>query len=85
MSGVVSLDGQPRASIVVSFELVLDGALSGDVTAQPGSVGITDEDGRYELKWRHGVGAVPGTHRVILVWRDPERIEAELETEPTQI
>ncbi len=77
VSGIVTLEGQPLANVYVSFEPVLDATSSSDVSSQPGSFGITDEDGRYELEWSHGTGAIPGTHRVILVWKDPERDETE--------
>ena len=85
VSGIVSLNGQPLSNIFVSFEPALDGSSSGKVMAQPGSFGITNEDGRYQLKWRHGTGAVSGTHRVILVWRDPEREDTVPDAAPGEM
>jgi hypothetical protein len=77
VTGVVTLNGQPVANICVSFEPVLDAATRGDVKSQPGSFGITGADGRYKLEWSHGDGAIPGAHRVLLAWRDPDRDESD--------
>jgi hypothetical protein len=82
VSGVVTLKGQPMANIVVSFEPIYDSMRSRDALAQPGSFGVTDEDGQYELNWSHGTGAVPGGHRVIFVWRDSTRDDSEPEDAP---
>lgn len=82
VSGIVTLNGEPVANVVVNFEPALDSTIQNHVTAQPGSFGLTDEAGRYELAWSQGMGAVSGTHRVVLIWKDSERQESAAEHDP---
>jgi hypothetical protein len=66
VSGTVTLDGKPLANALVAFK---PAALPGKIEAAgPGSMGVTDENGRYVLKviYTDGrtEGAVVGEHRV---------------------
>jgi len=66
VSGRVTLDGKPLAGAVVTFQPRADGPASGAPAA--GSVGRTDEDGRYTL---HVIkpdqpGAAVGEHTVTI-------------------
>jgi hypothetical protein len=63
VSGVVTLDGKPLANAHVAFQPV---ATSGAATPGTGSYGITDANGKYELKTfdTDRKGAVIGSHRV---------------------
>ncbi len=67
------LDGQPVSDIFVSFQPTSD--TTADSSQSPGSYGTTESDGRYELEWSDGSGAVPGEHTVVLVYRDPSQIK----------
>jgi hypothetical protein len=61
VSGIVTLDGKPLPRAGISFQP----QGGSNPTPGPGSVGTTDENGRYELKTiRDEPGAVPGPHRV---------------------
>ena len=54
--GTVTLDGQPLAGAIVTFEPVEPGR---------GSMAMTDAQGKYELIYiRDDKGAKPGAHRV---------------------
>jgi hypothetical protein len=58
----VTLDGDPLAAARVGFEPIRKGER---MDAGPGSYGVTDEQGRFELESLHGdQGAVIGEHRV---------------------
>lgn len=63
VSGTVTVEGKPVANVTVQFQPV--GQQGGD--PGPGSVGITDAEGRYRLKLidldRDLDGAVVGRHR----------------------
>ena len=61
VSGTVTLDGQPLAGAHISFEPV-EGTITETSTA------TTDTDGRYDLECLSSgrMGAVPGTHRVLI-------------------
>jgi hypothetical protein len=60
VAGIVTLDGQPLPGAHVSFQPQGKGENPG-----PGSVGIADSTGRFELRTpRNDVGAVPGSHIV---------------------
>lgn len=62
VSGVVSLDGQPLAGGIVSFQPIVVGS---EVNAGPGSTARTGTDGRFTLATIRGEpGAVVGNHRV---------------------
>jgi len=62
VSGQVTLDGQPLPGALVNFQPVGGG---GTASPGPGSVGRTDEQGRYALETVLGrTGAVVGSHRV---------------------
>jgi hypothetical protein len=69
VSGVVTLGGKPLARGVVNFQ-----PISGNSeNPGPGSTGITDEQGRYQLKTPDGVeGAVVGEHKVRIYSRNAE-------------
>jgi len=71
VSGVVMLDGQPVANVVVTFQPVA-GAPNDD-HLRPGSYGTTDSDGSYELRTDDKSGAVVGEHIVTLVYKDPNQ------------
>ena len=61
VSGTVTMDGKPFAGVKVSFFPEPTEATS----VRPFSVGVTDSDGKFELKTRYGEqGAVVGKHRV---------------------
>jgi hypothetical protein len=65
VSGVVKLNGQPYKNAVVTFQPMSTG---NDPNPGRGSSGITDENGRYELKTDEGQsGAAVGKHRVRIV------------------
>lgn len=69
VSGAVSLDGQPLAGGVVSFQPM---AVKG-VVAGPGSTGRLDPEGRFRLSTIDGTpGAVVGEHIVRIYSRSPE-------------
>ena len=60
VAGVVTLDGSPLPGAHVSFQ-----PRGKTENPGPGSVGIADSTGRYELQTPRGaVGAVPGPHDV---------------------
>jgi hypothetical protein len=75
VSGKVTLDGDPVADIRVLFQPT--GTGQGD--PGPGSRGVTRADGRFTLETVDGSrrGAVPGTHRVTLVYVDPNAVDEE--------
>ena len=67
VSGVVSLDGQPYPTAVVSFQ---PQASDGNPNPGRGSSAYTDENGRFVLKGLDGEnGAVVGKHRVRIMTR----------------
>jgi hypothetical protein len=60
VSGTVTLDGQPLANAVVSFQ-----PSSTELNPGPGSVGRTNDRGEYTLEVvGGGHGAVVGSHKV---------------------
>jgi len=62
VSGTVTIDGNPVAGIVVTFQPVGAGQTPG-----PGSTGKTDENGKFTLRFAtqdRKPGAVVGKHRV---------------------
>ena len=63
VSGIVKLDGKPVGQVAVMFQPV---ATAGNEEPGPGSYGITDESGRYELRLvgLEKPGAVVGKHKV---------------------
>lgn len=62
VSGVVTLDGKPFANGFVNFQPI---GSANNPNPGPGSVGRTDEQGRYRLFTdQYGEGAVVATHRV---------------------
>jgi hypothetical protein len=70
VSGRITLDGQPLAKAHVSFQPIA----SGNPNPGPGSFGVTDADGRFEL---HTIeprksGAVVGSHVVRITPRGPD-------------
>jgi hypothetical protein len=78
VSGTVTVEGKPVANVMVQFQP----AGQQGVNPGPGSVGVTDAEGRYRLKLidldRDLDGAVVGRHRVsfqtIAPATDSERI-----------
>lgn len=69
VSGRVTLDGQPLAGGVVSFQP----RAAGNAAPGPGSTGRLDAEGRYRLTAIDGSpGAVVGTHLVRIYSRSPE-------------
>ena len=75
VSGRVTLNGDPVESILVSFQP--DEGQAGADAVRPGSTGMTDSSGRYELKTPEGNGAVVGKHIVRLVYKDPDWRESD--------
>lgn len=62
VSGVVTLYGKPLQNATVSFEPI---GGQGKPIVGPGSMGTTDDDGRYQLQtFKKESGAVVGTHTV---------------------
>jgi len=79
VSGTVTLDGQAVSDVFVNFQPAPGAAAA--PSASPGSYGITDASGRFELRWADGRGAVVGKHVVTLVYKDPNRLpQSNLET-----
>ncbi len=65
VKGKVTVDGQPGANLMVTFEP--QGSATGKAAAQTGagSVGTTDAGGNYELTYKGTAkGAAIGTHKV---------------------
>lgn len=61
VSGVVTLDGQPAAGIMVLFSPTAE-------TGGQGGMGTTDASGKYELKTRgEFTGVIPGQYKVTCV------------------
>jgi hypothetical protein len=68
VSGTVTLDGQPLANALVSFQ-----PISKELNAGPGSSGQTNDRGEYTLKLTSGgSGAVEGLHKVMIRSGDPK-------------
>jgi hypothetical protein len=66
VSGVVTLDGQPLANAIVTFQPDFGGMESG--TKIGNSVGRTDATGRYTLEYsRDARGAALGKHKVEII------------------
>jgi hypothetical protein len=64
VSGVVTLNGQPLAKALVSFQPVVVG---NGVDAGVGSTGTTNDKGEFTLKAATGeTGAIVGKHRVVI-------------------
>ncbi|AMV20967.1 hypothetical protein VT03_23900 [Planctomyces sp. SH-PL14] len=60
VTGVVKMDGKPSPFASVTY--VAEGLKGG-----LGAVGFTDEEGKYELKWRgQEPGIQPGKYRVVI-------------------
>lgn len=63
VSGTVTLDGQPGANLLVTFEPDMAG--TGGSQAGRSSTGTTDSEGKFELYYKdEAKGAVVGTHVV---------------------
>ncbi|MEW4563125.1 hypothetical protein AB1K70_11400 [Bremerella sp. JC770] len=74
VTGKVTLDGSPIAGLRVNFE----------PNEGRRSSGITDKSGEYVLKYKdQKQGAVPGPHRVTIVWTGESDEEIEGESTPT--
>lgn len=73
VSGVVTLDSKPVSGAVVTFIPQVEAGMQSGST----SIGITDEQGRYELQYSNAEeGAVVGKHLVrISTFRDAEEDE----------
>jgi hypothetical protein len=63
VSGRVTLNGVPVAKVAVMFQPI---APQGSINPGPGSYGITNADGRYNLRLigKETLGAVVGKHKV---------------------
>lgn len=74
VSGKVTVDGQPMADIIVTFEPLTTDA-SADQRAT--SLGITDAQGRFVLKGggEQFNGALVGKHRVRLAKKEPQLMD----------
>ncbi|NOX52859.1 MAG: hypothetical protein GXP27_00160 [Planctomycetes bacterium] len=72
VTGVVTLDGQPLPRATVEFHPI---APPGEPAPGSASIGRTDENGLYELKYLKNVyGAVVGKHRVVITPHASSRI-----------
>lgn len=72
VSGVVTLDGKPYRNAVVMFQPI---ASKEYPNPGHGSIGTTDENGRFTLKTHEGqAGAVIGKHRVRITSRYSEKL-----------
>ena len=69
LSGVVTLDGEPAPDVLVVFSPIRGEVESPNIC--PGSSGVTDENGRFELETLSGRGAVVGEHVVTLIYKGP--------------
>ncbi|WP_437222847.1 hypothetical protein SH661x_002968 [Planctomicrobium sp. SH661] len=82
VSGRVTLNGTPLPKATIGFEPV---APSGTIMSGPGSYGVTDENGQYQLTSldRNKRGALVGKHRVwirtLLETEDPDGKKRKLE------
>lgn len=72
VSGKVTLDGKPVPDLRITFQ---PQATENHANPGPGSYGITDKSGRFELAIAKpkGPGAVVGTHTVRITGYDPRR------------
>jgi hypothetical protein len=79
VSGVVTLGGEPLRNGVVNFQ-----PIGGDnANPGPGSTGITDQQGRFELKTPDDApGAVVGEHKVRIFSRNAEAPRQDWEPNP---
>lgn len=69
VSGVVKVDGKPYPNAYVTFQPVGD---AGNPNPGRGSMGITDENGKFTLKYDDGSpGAVVGKHIVRITSMQP--------------
>jgi hypothetical protein len=64
VSGVVTLDGEPVAGVLVNFKPVP--GKSADPEYSPTSFGRTDKKGRFRLESLDASGAAPGEHIVTI-------------------
>lgn len=68
VSGKVTMDGKPVAGLEVVFSPL---AVEGNSSPGPWSNAVTDADGSFKLKTRHGkTGALIGKHEVIFEYPD---------------
>jgi hypothetical protein len=83
VSGQVTINGQPLPGAQVTFQPIG----SGREDPGPGSSGITDDQGRYNLKLLTSkqVGAVVARHRVMIYTYRPSRSKTEGAVEPETI
>lgn len=73
VSGVVTVNGEPRENVRVVFAPMASGENS---NPGPFSVGVTDADGKYSLTTRDGdYGAVAGRHTVSFTYDDLEHLD----------
>lgn len=81
--GVVKIDGEPAADIMVQFvpEIIDESVVA------PTSQALTDQDGKFELfTLKNEKGAVEGTHRVSLIDIHEERVpQGEVATVPPRL
>ena len=72
VSGTVTLDEKPMANVHVSFQPIAEG--KDNPNPGPGSFGVTDAQGKYELRLfdSDAPGAVVGRHRVRLAVNQPD-------------
>ena len=89
VSGTITRNGQSLPNVVVTFQPVTGGEKA---DPGPGSVGHTDENGKYVLKLQSEdvkeMGAVPGKHRVTLFPADAgqsTKTDEAVGVDPTRI
>ncbi len=81
VSGRVTMDQKPLAEVTVTFQPI---AQPGEPNPGPGSVGVTDSDGRFTLKvvGSGEEGAVVGSHSVRLASKRPPQDPKDDRTPP---
>jgi len=68
VSGTVTSDGKPVAKLRVIFSPM---PIGGDHAVAPFSMGVTDDEGKFTLKTRHGdTGAFVGAHTTSFEYTD---------------
>lgn len=76
VSGTVTMDGKPEAGIQVAFG---PKPVGDNLSPGPYSLGVTDENGEFELESRYGNrGAIVGPHRVTFAYLKGDEMEQKI-------
>lgn len=82
-TGTIKIKGQPAANIAIQFLPDVKESTEG---VWPTSTAISGEDGSFELRTADNqLGAVPGTHKLVLVDAAQERAEQDKPVKPGRI